>query len=276
MKPLRIYFVGVTLVCSTGFFSSAEESAKLSVVRSATGVELSWSATVQAPDGLIIRPYFELQRSTDLLHWQPIGERLRAATPTPGQSLSALLTLGEPRAFYRLLSVAPQTSAGLGTSGADVFGYGPAFAQELQRIGQISFDQFAAMFPPPTNYMAGISWDPITAKFWDQFNADPAVVNSNKNWGDPGYRSEDYRLYPQELVRFRTNGFVVSERLGFSGVMTCLSSFRVMRYCKRGIARMTRCSRNWRRLIFSIPSSRSWMAWRHTCPKLGPKRAAAC
>ena len=209
----KIYVAGVTLACCNGLLSSAEESAKLSVVRSDTGVELSWPATVQGQDGSIVRPYFEVQRSTDLLHWQPIGERLRASAPTLGLSLSAPLDLGEPRAFYRLLSVAP-ASAGLGTGGAEVFGYGAAFAQELQRIGQISPDQFASLFPSPTNYLAGISWDPTTAKFWEQFNADPAVVNSNKNWGDPGYLYADYRLNSPELARFRTNGFVVSERLG--------------------------------------------------------------
>jgi hypothetical protein len=210
----KIQIVGVTLVWSAVFLSSAEEPAKLSVVRSDAGVELSWPATVKGQDASIIRPYFELQRSTDFLHWQPIGERLRAAAPTLGQSLSAPLGLAEPRAFYRLLIVAPLASAGLGSGGAEVFGYAAAFAQELQRIGQISPDQFAAMFPSPTNYLPGISWDPTTAKFWDQFNADPAVVNSNKNWGDPGYRSMDYRLNSQELARFRTNGFLVSERLG--------------------------------------------------------------
>jgi hypothetical protein len=210
----KIHVVCVSLVWSAAFFSSAEEPAKLTLVRSDTGVELSWPATLQGQDGSIIRPYFELQRSTDLLHWQPIGERLRAAAPPLGQSLSAPLDLGEPRAFYRLLSVAPLASAGLGSGGAEVFGYGAAFGQELQRIGQISPDQFAAMFPSPTNYLPGISWDPIKAQFWDEFNADPAIVNSNKSWGDPGYRYTDYRLNTPELARFKTNGFVVSERLG--------------------------------------------------------------
>jgi prepilin-type N-terminal cleavage/methylation domain-containing protein len=39
MKTSGIYIVGVTLAWSTGFFSSAGESAKLSVVRSDTGVD---------------------------------------------------------------------------------------------------------------------------------------------------------------------------------------------------------------------------------------------
>src|SRR5215468_8389889 len=159
MKAAQIYVIGITIACCNGFFSSAEESAKLSVFRSDTGVELSWPATVQNQDGSIIRPYFELQRTTDLLHWQPIGERLRVTASTPGLSLSARLGSDEPRVFYRLLSVTPLTSAGLGTGGAEVFGYGPAFGQELQCVGQISPEQFAVLFPSPTNYLAGISWD---------------------------------------------------------------------------------------------------------------------
>jgi hypothetical protein len=216
MKTTRIHSCWTALFCSVVFVSSAGEPPKLSVLRLGTGAELSWPATVQKPDGSIIRPYFELQWSTDLQQWQPIGERQHAALPAPDQSLSARIALGEPRAFYRLLSIDPLAGNGLGSGGAEVFGYSAAFAQQLQRIGQISPDQFAGMFPSPTNYQLHISWDPTTGQFWDQFNANPDVVNSNKNQGDPGYRSFDYRLSPQELALFRTNGFIVSERLGSS------------------------------------------------------------
>jgi hypothetical protein len=202
-----------TLVFAVVCVSPAAEPPKLILAPSATGVELSWPAAVPLPDGSIVRPYYEIQRSTDLQHWQPIGERLRAATPTLDQSLSASIGLTEPRAFYRLLSVEPLAGAGLGSGGAEVFGYSEAFAKQLQGIGQISPEQFAVIFPSPTNYLLGISWDPTTGQFWDQFNADPVVVNSNKNWGDPGYRYQDYRLNAQELDLFRTNGFVVSERI---------------------------------------------------------------
>jgi len=211
---IQIHFGCAVLLSGAVLVSSASEAPKLSLVRSGTGVELTWPGTVQAPDGSIIRPYFEVQRSTDLQRWQPVGERMRAAAAARDQSLSAFITSGEPRAFYRLLSVDPIAATGLGTGGAEVFGYGAAFKKELGRIGQISPDQFAMMFPSPTNYLPGISWDPTTPQFWDQFNADPNVVNSNKNSGDPGYRSVDFRLDSTELRLFKTNGFVVSERLG--------------------------------------------------------------
>src|SRR5712692_1746436 len=121
MKTTQIHVCCTTLLCGAVFVSSASEPPKLSVVRSGTGLALSWPATVQRPDGSIIRPYFELQRSTDLQHWQPIGERQRAAAAAPDQSLSAPLALGEPRAFYRLLSVDPLAGTGLGSGGAEVF-----------------------------------------------------------------------------------------------------------------------------------------------------------
>src|SRR5205814_6253102 len=96
----------------------------------------------------------------------------------------------------------------------EVFGYGEALAQELRRIGQVSPDQFAAMFPNNANYLPGISWDPTTGEFWDRFNPNPDEANVGKNPGDPGVRTFDFRCDPQELAVFRQNGFVVSERLG--------------------------------------------------------------
>jgi hypothetical protein len=84
MKTTAIHVCCTTLFCGAAFVSSAGEPPKLSLVRSGTGAELSWPATVQKPDGSIIRPYFELQRSTDLQQWQPIGERQRAALPASG------------------------------------------------------------------------------------------------------------------------------------------------------------------------------------------------
>ena len=187
---------------------------RLSASHSRAGLELSWPATAQKADGSLVRPYFELQRTFDLQRWQPIGERRRAAASAPGQTLNMTLALDVPSAYYRLLSVEPSTVAKLGSGGAEVFGYGSAFAQELQRIGQISPNEFAAMFPNSANYLPGISWDPTTGQFWDQFNADIDKLNAGKEWGQPGFRYFDARLATDELAVFKKNGFVVSERLG--------------------------------------------------------------
>lgn len=210
VQPLAVF----VLANIVALYTLAEEPPRLSTKHSNAGLELSWIATIQKTNGLIARPYFELQRTFDFQCWEPISERRRAATAIPGQVLSATQPLDNSKAFYRLLSIEPIRVAKLGNGGAEVFGYGEAFAQELQRIGQISPDQFATMYPNSANYLPGLSWDPTTAEFWDQFNADIETGNQGKNEGDPGYRTFDFQLDQRELPVFKKNGFVVSERLG--------------------------------------------------------------
>jgi hypothetical protein len=214
MKTSSVLCATIALTILLPLQARSQGTTLLSASHSNAGLELSWPATVQKVDGSVVRPYFEVQRTFDLQRWQPIGEREQAAITAPGQVLNMTLALDEPRAFYRLLSIEPNAVAKLGSGGAEVFGYGDAFRSELQRIGQVSPDQFATMFPSRANYLSGISWDPTTGQFWDQFNADIETVNQGKIEGDPGYRTFDFRLDQRELAVFKQNGFVVSERLG--------------------------------------------------------------
>src|SRR4051794_23319130 len=50
--------------------------------------------------------------------------------------------------------------------------YDALFQAELQKVGQISPDEFARRYPTAGDYLGKISWDPTTAKFWDEFNRD--------------------------------------------------------------------------------------------------------
>src|SRR5262249_12812929 len=88
----------------------------------------------------------------------------------------------------------------------DVFGYTAAFDEELKKIGQISPVEFAKLFPTGARYQNKLSWDPTTAKFFDDFNTDPS--KSKRGWG------YDFRLNAEELAAFKKNGFMVSERMG--------------------------------------------------------------
>ncbi|MCI0536624.1 MAG: hypothetical protein L0Z50_15500 [Verrucomicrobiales bacterium] len=178
---------------------AAEAPLKLSVHHSSNGNELTWPATIRKLDGSIVRPFFELQGSTDLRSWLPLGERLRAPEARNGQVLSVTPPATEALGFFRLLQIDPPAAATLGQAGAQIFGYDDAFAAGLQRIGQITPEQFADMFAPAANYPPAISWDPTTARFWDQFNADPQKLNGGKNSDSPGYRFTDYRLNASEL-----------------------------------------------------------------------------
>src|SRR5262245_24400766 len=125
VRPLAARFI-VVIALVTAVKLPAQEPSWLSAKRSNGQLELSWPATIQKPDGSVVRPYFELQRTLDLQRWEPIGERQRALTTTPGQSLSATQPLDDSRAFYRLLSLEPAGLAELGSGGAEVFGYGKA------------------------------------------------------------------------------------------------------------------------------------------------------
>lgn len=93
----------------------------------------------------------------------------------------------------------------------DVFGYSAAFDEELKKIGLISPREFAQRYPSKANYVAKLSWDPTTAKFWDEFSRDPATIEPNK---PKKFGRYDFRLNDAELAKFKENGFVVSERMG--------------------------------------------------------------
>lgn len=201
--------VGVVAISNT---CPADEGIPLSITRMPSGVQLSWPGTVQGADGSTIRPWFELQQSEDLKFWRPVGQRQRVKADTT-QMLSASVECYQPRVFYRLLSVPSGTHGSLGLGGAEVLGYADALERELGRLGQITPEQFASMFACSASYLPGISWEATGAQFWQDFSADPAVVNEGKQWGEHGYRMIDTRLDERELEVFKRNGFVVSERI---------------------------------------------------------------
>lgn len=91
----------------------------------------------------------------------------------------------------------------------EVFGYTAAFDEELQKIGQITPEEFARRFAGKARYLDKLSWDPTTGKFYDQFQGNPASYKSAN--GGIGY---DFRMNAAELDAFKRNGFVVSERMG--------------------------------------------------------------
>ncbi len=213
MKPQNPLFLcavlAATATSSPAQGPSYDANVKLTLHLNGPNLEIHWPSQSVGSGGTAVFPWFEVQSSTDLNHWQPVGERQRGSAALPGLSLSLALGTDQPLAFYRVLVVQQPAAASLGSGGAQVFGYGDAFTQELQRIGQISPDEFAAMFPGTASYLPGITWDPTTAQYWDLFSADPDVVNAGKQPGDRGYRSVDTRLSAPELAIFKQNGFVV-------------------------------------------------------------------
>ena len=101
-------------------------------------------------------------------------------------------------------------------AGSDPFGFGERFDRELGRLGQISTARFAEMYATP-EYLSQPSWDPTTAKFFDKINA-RTVVKSYTDWQKKPRQFElpGYELDAEEMALFKKNGFVASERLGYS------------------------------------------------------------
>lgn len=105
-------------------------------------------------------------------------------------------------------------------SSDDRFGYSAAFDRELKKVGQISPAEFVGRYPAP-KYLDKLSWDPTTAKFFEQVNAEtvkkPATkveVGRGRFVEKPAVELKGYKLNADELAAFKKNGFVVSERLG--------------------------------------------------------------
>jgi Protein of unknown function (DUF3160) len=141
---------------------------------------------------------------------------------------------------------APDPTAGA----AGTADYAAAFAQELKKVGQITPEQFARRYDARAGYLPKITWDPTTAKFFDQLGMDPnrpgATVRfkgqqaermrqfwqaQQQNKGGkqpleeptrPAKGLYDFRLNADEMARFKANGFVVSERMGAA---SCVEMF---------------------------------------------------
>ena len=149
-----------------------------------------------------------LEATTDFKKWSPAGDWPLDADPAFRLSVPNNGTFQ----FFRIQAEIDDT--GIDPGGAAVFGYDRIFREELLRAGFLTPAEFAARLPAVGNYLSGLSFDPRAAKFWDLFNANPALVSAALPATSPDRRSFDFRMNPTELGLFLTNGFVVSERLG--------------------------------------------------------------
>lgn len=174
---------------------------------SPNGVELSLSRELVPP---IAGTQFSLnlETSTDLLTWSPKGQM-----ETDDEGSSHVTVLGSaPHEFIRLRPAL--VDSGSNADGGEIFGYDRAFQEESKAVGFLKPEEFAAAHQPSASFVKALSFDPTTAKYWDRFNEDPAVYNAGLPPDSPNRRLYDFRLNPAELAIFKTNGFVVSERLG--------------------------------------------------------------
>ena len=172
------------------------ETVQLSYRPTSAGLELSWQPSA-AP--LAAPAEFRVETSEDLKHWQlrsrVILEKDRTAP------WRAEFQKQNPKEFFR---VASQFNVDLvRAESAEVLGYDGVFQDFLHQVGQITPEQFAALYPDQAEYVNTLSWDPTEAAFFDLFNTTP------ESWG-----VRNFTLNDPELAAYKEHGFVVSPRLG--------------------------------------------------------------
>lgn len=98
---------------------------------------ISWQAGLPRQDGGMIFPVYELQSSTNLTEWQPVGEHKQGKTGKTDEWLTTVIPAASSPVFYRVRTLFEEQKAKASSlGGAEVFGYEPVFATELARIGQ--------------------------------------------------------------------------------------------------------------------------------------------
>lgn len=209
MKTI-VSFVILVLFCSMRDARGGERVLRVDLKPAGPQIELSWPAEITAPVAGTTWGEFQVQKSRDLQSW----DNVQLVTPTETEGRRRVVLAAEPQpVFYRVLAQVQNT--GGDPDGAQVFGYSTALKAELDRLGQLSLEDFQAAYAPRhEDYLPGLTWDPRRALYWDEFNTDPAVYNAQQPSGSTERRLTDFRLNAQELELFLKNGFVVSERLG--------------------------------------------------------------
>jgi hypothetical protein len=188
------------------------QSIPLAIHPSGPKVELSWPAAVTNATQSVY-PEYEVQYSTDLATWKPVGGKLRGFEGLSGPLLKLSLDKQPGPVFYRVKAdPGTQTQNETGSGGAEVFGYSDAFNTEIQRLGRLSVEDFATN-GAPIPYLSQLSWDPTTAQFWTNFYSTNVFSLKYSVQYQPVWLSYNYRLNTNEFGVFQTNGFVVSERL---------------------------------------------------------------
>lgn len=212
MKPPRSLVVVLTGLALLNP-ASAQTDFSLQLRPRGQSVDLSWPSSVQTGQGPV-DPEYTIERSYDLGSWAPVGGKVRAIPGRSGPVLDVPLDAHPGPVFYRVKAdFSPAATQQTGTGGAEVFGFAAEFAAELQRLGFLSLEAFADSYPTPP-CLSSITFDPTSARFWTNFNTNPADWNAGLPSNSSDRRLYDFRLNAAEKARFMTNGFVVSERLG--------------------------------------------------------------
>ena len=201
-----------TILCGLGLMhlSIQSEKPQLSVLKNAASGSIQ--LLLGNPEEVVQSGvWLELQRSVDLRSW----ENILAAPSTSFAEEDSSLIFEEPaqgQAFFRL--VINHRVAATASSGEEIFGFAQSFAEELEKVGQLSVESFLERYSDAGDRLGAIDFNPEESEFWDAFNATPTKRMPPGKNNDQELRLLDFRLNDEELALFKKNGMVVSARLG--------------------------------------------------------------
>jgi len=202
-------FLAVLTTSLLSHWSFGAEQITLEFKQAAAQGEVALHSQMALPVGAMY-PEYTILRSTNLMDWQAVVGPISGSVGVSDELLRVAVPLAGARAFYRLVASVKLAPDG-NRAGDAIYGYGTEFNEELQRLGQLSLEDFVRSYMPTNQYLSQISFDPTAADFWNLWNIDPAVWNATNGW--PNQRYFDFRLHTNEFAVFQTNGFVVSQRL---------------------------------------------------------------
>ena len=173
-------------------------------------VELIVRSTAPAPAAVEAR----LQRTRDLRSWENLGPKIKLPAGTVIDDWTIGADAGQ-QGFFRLVTRPTEFTS---SDGAAVLGYAGSLADELESLGNFSIADFSQRFDRSEPYLPQLTWDPTTAEYWPQFNDPNPQGNRVTPGGIEKFPLPSLQLNTAELSAFRTNGFVVSARLGASNM----------------------------------------------------------
>jgi len=161
---VRVLFAVVSLTLLSTKTSFAADQISLDFKYGPTQVEIGVHGKLALPvSGMF--PEYTIERSTDLLTWQPVAGPISGSVGVSDEFLRLTTPLAGEHAFYRVaanIKLAPAESR----NGEAIFGYATEFSRQLQSIGQLSLADFTARYALTNEYLPRISFDPTAAEFW--------------------------------------------------------------------------------------------------------------
>ena len=175
-RLIRSKLLAVLIISISCDWSLGADQITLQFKQSVAQGEVDLHTQMGLPVGAMY-PEYTILLSTILVDWQAEAGPIRGSVGVSDELLRVAVPRAGARAFYRVVG-SVKLAPGGNRAGDSIYGYGTEFSRELQRLGQLSLDDFVRSYKPTNQYLPQISFDPTAAEFWDLYNMDPAVWNS--------------------------------------------------------------------------------------------------